>query len=261
VYAGTGRIERRRIENWHLSIPGNRSGTSGRCLATVTKEHASVEQRFAQDPDELFDVVDTFGAPTGVSKRRADIHRDGDWHRAIHVWVYGHDADGPFLLLQRRGLGKDTWPGMLDTTVGGHLAAGETPKDAFREVEEEIGVRPDLAALRHVGTRVIASEELPHTRDRELEEVYLLRDDRPLTAYRPERAEVDALVRVPLGDWIAFLFGERESVATDLLAAGDGSVARLTVTVDQLIPLPDRYYERVAIACQRALAGERYVVV
>jgi isopentenyldiphosphate isomerase len=216
--------------------------------------------RLAQDPDELFDVIDLTGAPTGVTKRRADIHRDGDWHRAIHVWIFGRDDGGPFLLLQRRGLGKDTYPGMLDTTVGGHLAAGETPEEAFREIEEELGIAPAPDQLVHVGTRVIAGET-PAVIDRELEEVYLLRDDRPLAGYRPNPVEVDALVRVPLDAWIAFLFGETEAVTTDLLPARGSVIERLTVIRDQLIALPDRYYERVAIACQRALAGERYIVV
>ncbi len=218
-------------------------------------------ERLAQDPDELFDVIDMTGAPTGVVKRRADVHRDGDWHRAIHVWIYGKDADGAFLLLQRRGLAKDTHPGMLDTTVGGHLAAGETPEDALREIEEELGVAVDLAALRHVGTRVIAGEAPPYTFDRELEEVYLLRDDRPLTAYRPNPVEVDGVVRVGLPAWVAFLFGETASVPGQAMLASTRVIEPIDIASDQLIALPDRYYERVAVACQRVLAGERYVVV
>ncbi|HYP61526.1 MAG TPA: hypothetical protein VEQ36_13940, partial [Thermomicrobiales bacterium] len=75
----------------------------------------------AQDPNELFDVVTWDGKPTGIQKRRADVHRDGDWHQAIHVWVMGRDHDGEFLILQRRSMAKDTSPGMLDPTVGGHL--------------------------------------------------------------------------------------------------------------------------------------------
>ncbi len=217
--------------------------------------------RLAQDPDELFDVIDTRGRPTGVVKRRAEVHRDGDWHRAIHVWIYGRDDDGPFLLLQRRGLDKDTFPGMLDATAAGHLAAGETPEDAFREIEEELGVSVDLAALRHVGTRVIAGEAPPAYRDREHEEVYLLRDDRPLAAYLPDPVEVDGVARVGLPAWVAFLFGETASVPGQAMLASKRVIEPIDVTPDQLIDLPDRYYERVAVACQRALAGERYIVV
>lgn len=216
--------------------------------------------RLAQDPDERFDVIDMTGAPTGVVKRRADVHRDGDWHRAIHVWIYGRDDSGNFLLLQRRGHDKDSWPGRLDAPAAGHLASGETPEDAFREIQEELGVAPDPTLLFHAGTRVIADEE-PSRMDREFEEVYLLRDDRPLTAYRPDPIEVDALVRMPLDAWLAVLFGEAETVESSVMPAVDRDVRPLNVTRDQLIPAPDRYYARVAVACRRALAGERYIVV
>src|SRR5690242_15381466 len=95
----------------------------------------------AQDPAELFDVVRYDGTPTGVVKPRAAVHRDGDWHRAVHVWVTGLGPAGePFLLAQRRSTAKDTWPGRLDATVGGHYRAGEGLAEALRETEEEIGV-------------------------------------------------------------------------------------------------------------------------
>ena len=71
----------------------------------------SVQPTFAQDPGEPFDIITADGKPTGRVKSRAEVHRDGDWHRAIHVWVAGVDHRGvPFLTLQRR------------SPVQGHLA-------------------------------------------------------------------------------------------------------------------------------------------
>ncbi len=218
-------------------------------------------QRQAQDPDELFDLVDAFGTPIGRTKRRADVHRDGDWHRAIHVWIYGVHDSGRFLVLQRRGMEKDTWPGKLDATAAGHLAAGETPNHAFREIEEELGVVADLAALRHVGTRISVSERSPHWLDRELQEVYLLRDDRPLHAFRPNAAEVAALVRAPLDAWIELLFSDRVAVSAEVLDAESGQTATTTIDGEDPIPSVDGYFRRVAIACHRALSGARYLVV
>ena len=128
---------------------------------------------FAQDFDELFDVVTASGEPTGRVKRRADVHRDGDWHRSIHVWVYGVEANAPFLLMNQRGLEKDTWPGVLDATVGGHLSAGETVEEAYREIEEEIGIVADPKRLRHIGARARSAESAEGIIDREIEEVFL----------------------------------------------------------------------------------------
>ncbi len=215
----------------------------------------------AQDPNELFDVIDVHGIPTGVVKRRADVHRDGDWHRAIHVWIYGEDEDGAFIVVQRRGLDKDTWPGAIDATAAGHLTAGETPEDAFREIEEELGITPDLSRLQPVGTRVIAGAKPPDQLDREFEEVYLLRDDRPLTTYRPNAVEVDALLRLSIKDWLRLLFAEAHEVESLLLISDSMELRDHRLTRDQLVPSPDRYYQRVAVACDRALRGERYLVV
>lgn len=215
----------------------------------------------AQDPNELFDVIDVHGVPTGVVKRRADVHRDGDWHRAIHVWMYGEDDDGAFIVVQRRGLDKDTWPGAIDATAAGHLSAGETPEDAFREIEEELGITPDLDDLQHVGTRIIAGEEPGYRMDREYEEVYLLRDDRPLHDYRPNQVEVDALIRISLDAWLQFLFAKTDAVDAQLLKSDSMDVHDYRVTLGQLAPSPDRYFQRVAVACDLALRGERYLVV
>ena len=55
---------------------------------------SNVHLEAAQDPGEPFDVITADGRPTGRVKTRAEIHRDGDWHRAIHVWVAGVDDHG-----------------------------------------------------------------------------------------------------------------------------------------------------------------------
>ena len=90
------------------------------------------------DPDELFDVCDTLGRPLGLRKCRADVHRDGDWHRSIHCWVAGQYADGtPYVVFQRRAENKDTSPGKLDATVGGHLAAGESWKTPYGNLKRK----------------------------------------------------------------------------------------------------------------------------
>ena len=37
--------------------------------------------------DELFDVLNDSGERTETTKRRGDIHRDGDWHASVHIWI------------------------------------------------------------------------------------------------------------------------------------------------------------------------------
>ena len=136
---------------------------------------------FPQDPDELFDIVNADGTPTGEVKRRADVHRDGDWHRAVHIWIYGVDATGPFIVFNWRSMLKDTMPGRLDVTVGGHLGAGETVTDAFREIEEEIGAALDSTRFEFLFTRQAFGDT-----EREVQDVFLVRDDRNLASYQTQ---------------------------------------------------------------------------
>ena len=60
------------------------------------------------------------GMKAGHTKARSVVHRDGDWHRAVHVWILCLETGE--LVLQRRAETKDAWAGLLDiSTAGGML--------------------------------------------------------------------------------------------------------------------------------------------
>jgi isopentenyldiphosphate isomerase len=203
----------------------------------------------AQDPDELFDVVTIHGDPTGVAKRRADVHRDGDWHRAIHIWIVSEIEGVGSIIFQRRSMAKDTAPGALDPTVGGHLTSGETLEEAFREAEEEIGIAVSPEAAMPLGRRIGINEAGAGVRDRELQDVYFVRDDRPLGEFRPNPAELDGLIRVPLDELLDLLAGHRTAVQTEVISSRDNQVARGELTMADFPARPvDTYRYRVAIA-------------
>jgi isopentenyldiphosphate isomerase len=87
---------------------------------------------------EMFQLVDRNGNRVGEASR-AECHGNP---RLIHLVVHLHvfDAAGR-LLLQKRSAGKDTNPGRWDTSVGGHVHAGEPVEAALaREAREEMGV-------------------------------------------------------------------------------------------------------------------------
>ena len=216
----------------------------------------------AQDPGELFDIVLADGTPTGQTKPRAAVHRDGDWHRAIHVWVTGVDDDGtPFLIVQRRNEHKDTWPGRLDATVGGHYRAGESLTETLRETEEEIGISVTLDELLPVGVRIAVNARDEQTRDHELQDVFLLRRDRPLTDYRSNPAELSALIQLPIGDLLDMYVGNRATIEGTNLDASTGEIRTVSLTLDDFIPTVDRYFYRVAIAAQALLRGDRHIAI
>lgn len=202
--------------------------------------------------DELIDVRDEAGEPTGEVVWKSEAHRLGLWHRCFHCWIFGVDAGGPYLLVQRRAAAKDTWPGYVDLTVGGHLAAGEEPLDGLREVEEEIGLRVDPGRLVLLGTRR-AEGRIPDGLDREFQDVFLLRDDTPPGDLRLQKEEVGSILRLGLGD------------AEALGAAGsapareyrDGETSEVRVRASDFVPTNDDYLRRVALAARAALGGGR----
>jgi isopentenyldiphosphate isomerase len=215
----------------------------------------------AQDPNELFDVVTFEGEPTGRTKPRAEVHRDGDWHRALHVWVVGVGDEGPFITFQRRSLAKDTWPGRLDATVGGHYRAGEGLEQTLRETEEEIGVNVSLDDLCFVGTRICINDGEPGISDHELQDVFFLRLDKPLTALTPNPAELAGLVRFPLLELLDMLDGDSDRASGRSMACGATELEWIDVTEDDFVIRFDRYFYRVACAAERFLAGARHFAV
>jgi isopentenyl-diphosphate delta-isomerase len=99
---------------------------------------------------ELLDILTPDGLPTDRVKAKPDVHRDGDWHRAAHVWLVARDGR---VLLQRRASIKENWPDFWDISVAGHVAAGESAIDtAIREAQEELGVTLSAAELTYLGT-------------------------------------------------------------------------------------------------------------
>jgi isopentenyldiphosphate isomerase len=215
----------------------------------------------AQDPTELFDVVFADGRPRGIAKKRSDVHKDGDWHVSLHVWVYGLDPIGPYLAFQRRGKFKDTHPLILDATVGGHLRAGESVEESLREVEEEIGRPVTLAELQSIGVRVAVSEGAPGVIDRELQHVFLWRVDEPLSTFAPNPDELESLVQLPLVDILA-IFGDGIVAADALeLKAGSAILTPTLITRSEFLAGIDRYPYRVAIAAMNALRGDRYISI
>jgi 8-oxo-dGTP pyrophosphatase MutT (NUDIX family) len=132
------------------------------------------------DPTELFDLCTPDGHALGRTKSRALVHRDGDWHRTLHVWVVLTATSPTSVLFQRRSLKKDSHAGKVDVSVAGHVRAGETVFDALREVEEEIGLVVRPTELMRLGLRRCVDARQPSHVDREVHAVFAGFTPRPL---------------------------------------------------------------------------------
>jgi isopentenyldiphosphate isomerase len=131
--------------------------------AVSISDDDSGNYKLAQDPSELFDIYPSpptaahFNSiirpdwgeeffpvpqPTGRVKKRSQVHKDGDWHRSMHLWIYQPDSanENVRVLLQRRSPYKDTHPNLLDVSCAGHVNAGDDILETtMREMEEELG--------------------------------------------------------------------------------------------------------------------------
>ncbi|WP_349922395.1 NUDIX hydrolase YfcD [Aeromonas veronii] len=86
---------------------------------------------------EWVDIVDEQDRVIGVADR-ARVRRENLRHRASYILVLD---DEDRILVQRRTLGKDFCPGMLDACAGGVVTTGEAMEpSARRELAEELGI-------------------------------------------------------------------------------------------------------------------------
>lgn len=133
----------------------------------------------------------------GPIKTKADVHRDGDWHVAAHVWIVTPDRR---VLLQKRAAEKENWPGYWDVSAAGHLSAGETPVEAaVRETFEELGLRIMPEELRHIA--VLREEHVLRDGtyiDKEVHEIFVVEREVDLSALTLQRSEVEDVQLVPL---------------------------------------------------------------
>lgn len=90
------------------------------------------------DADEYLEIVNEKGEIIG-SAQRSEIHGNPSlMHKVVHILVFNRKGD---LLLQKRSKNKDVAPGKWDTSVGGHVEAGEDLLGSCkREMLEELGI-------------------------------------------------------------------------------------------------------------------------
>lgn len=151
------------------------------------------------DPtQELFDVINENGDPTGQVKTRADVHRDGDLHRAIFVAIINSKNE---IIIQKRAPDKDTHPNEWDISVAGHISAGQTSLSAAqREVSEELSIKVDASQFELLFT-FKDHDFTPPRIDNEIDDVYLVRVDVDLANLSLQAEEVSKIKLIPYADF------------------------------------------------------------
>lgn len=102
----------------------------------------------------ILNIIDEEGNILGEATRQ-EIHEKGLLHAEVHVWFFTPDGK---LIFQHRAKDKDTWPDLLDATVGGHVEIGDTyEQTALKETEEEAGIHIQIEDLIFLRTTITNS--------------------------------------------------------------------------------------------------------
>ncbi len=153
--------------------------------------------------DELIDVINTLGKPTGNVVLKSEAHKLGLYHASVHIWFYTKNKE---ILLQKRADNKDTFPGLWDVSVAGHVGAGESPENsAIREIEEEIGILISKNDLKFVGTYLSEKIPKPNLYDNELHYVYLSQLTTPVESLTLQKDEVSDVIMIDINAFISTL--------------------------------------------------------
>jgi len=146
---------------------------------------------------ELLDIVDEFGKPTGKVAERVKAHSEGIPHRTAHVWIFRRKGENLEVLLQKRCMEKDSFPGCYDISSAGHIPAGmEVIPSALRELEEELSFRVDEQDLIFCGTRheTITDEfREEHYEDNQFSYIYLLWKDVDEDRIQFQKEEIESV--------------------------------------------------------------------
>lgn len=168
-------------------------------------------RQILDDPNEVFDLVDLDDRVIGQVRRGEAHHNPALIHRSVQILVFAGDGR---VLIQRRSLAKDLYPGHYCASASGHVGSGEDyATTAERELSEELGISTPLTFL---GKALIRSE--PET---EMAALYATRSDGPYH-FHPTETAGGALFAV--------------SEVTDGIASGALPVTpALRVAIDELL--------------------------
>jgi isopentenyldiphosphate isomerase len=138
---------------------------------------------------EYLDVLDKDGNLTGGKKSKLDVHKDGDWHKTVHVWIITPKGE---LLIQKRSPEMDSYPDLWDISTAGHISSGEDSiTSALRETEEELGLKLKTENFHYLFTTIQQAVLQSGTYiNNEYNDVYLVELDPAFLKFNLQKEEV-----------------------------------------------------------------------
>jgi isopentenyldiphosphate isomerase len=150
--------------------------------------------------DEFIDILNNNGEISGKTCLKSEAHKNGLFHASVHIWIFDALKN---VLIQKRAKNKDTFPGLWDVSVAGHISAGEIPLNAaIREIEEEIGLKVFKNQLQFIGNSSKKVTHHSHLIDYELHHIYICCVSFDMNTLKIQKEEVTEIKTIPLNELI-----------------------------------------------------------
>jgi len=165
---------------------------------------------------EYLDYYDEKGNYLGY-KTREEIHKDGLWHNTVHAWLYDKEGNVYFQIR------KETKT--FYTTASGHVAKGETIKEAFaREINEEIGLTLDAKDATLVGIKEFKMDKVKDDgsifKDRAKSNIYIDLFEGNKNDFKFDESEVLGVVKVKAKDAIELFKKGNGKIDAKIISSG-----------------------------------------
>ncbi len=136
--------------------------------------------------DELLVVVDENDNILDYLPRQ-EVHQKKLLHRTISVVILNSKGE---VVLQKRSMAQDTYPGMLGNAVGGHVTKGKSyDETAEREAFEELGIKIPLTFVK----KTIVEDKIHRT----MTTIYKITYNGP---FKKNSAEIDDIITLPVSE-------------------------------------------------------------
>ncbi|MCM2339503.1 MAG: NUDIX domain-containing protein [Burkholderiales bacterium] len=157
---------------------------------------------------EYIDICDSDGNLLGKIESKEEVHKNGYWHKAAHVWILNSKKE---LLIQKRSPLKDNHPNEWDISAAGHVSAGEDLiTTAVRETEEEIGLKFKKDDFIQIGIVKQTSEREGYI-NKEINPIYIIKKDLNLNDIKKQPEEVSEVKFIPYKELEYFIEKEDPS--------------------------------------------------
>lgn len=156
----------------------------------------------------ILNVLDEQGNIVGQASRE-EIHQKGLLHAEVHVWFYTSAEE---IIFQHRSKEVETYPDLLDATVGGHVEMGQTYLEAaLMEIREEVGLEVTPEELKLIAVTLDDSfDPITQRKNHPRREVYAYQFKGDLSELKIEEGKSVGFEAWPIGKLLNLTEEEKE---------------------------------------------------